>query len=69
MADKKVMVAGVEVALDHWIGGRRVSSDRRFANASPIDGAELGAVAAEDAEFGGRGGVGGAGGGDGDEEI
>jgi acyl-CoA reductase-like NAD-dependent aldehyde dehydrogenase len=46
MADKKVMVAGVEVSLDHWIGGRRVSSDRRFANASPIDGADLGAVAA-----------------------
>jgi acyl-CoA reductase-like NAD-dependent aldehyde dehydrogenase len=46
MADSKVAVAGVEVSLDHWIGGRRVGSASRFANASPIDGTDLGAVAA-----------------------
>jgi acyl-CoA reductase-like NAD-dependent aldehyde dehydrogenase len=46
MADSKVAVAGVEVSLDHWIGGRRVGSANRYAHASPIDGSDLGAVAA-----------------------
>lgn len=44
--DKRVDVAGVTVSLDHWIGGRRVGSAERFAVNSPIDGRELGAVAA-----------------------
>lgn len=46
MAGKTATVAGVEVSLDHWIGGRRVPSAERFSNASPIDGSDLGAVAA-----------------------
>ncbi len=46
MADTRAGVAGVDVSLDHWIDGRRVTSARRFANASPIDGSDLGAVAA-----------------------
>lgn len=46
MTDIKAAVAGVEVSLDHWIGGKRVSSADRFNNASPIDGSELGAIAA-----------------------
>lgn len=46
MTDTRTAVAGVDVSLDHWIGGKRVSSAERFSNASPIDGADLGAVAA-----------------------
>lgn len=46
MAGRTATVAGVEVSLDHWIGGKRVSSSERFSNASPIDGSDLGAVAA-----------------------
>lgn len=46
MAQVTSTVAGVEVPLDHWIGGKRVGSSDRFTNASPIDGADLGAVAA-----------------------
>jgi len=46
MAQGTSTVAGVEVPLDHWIGGKRVGSSDRFTNASPIDGADLGAVAA-----------------------
>ena len=46
MTDSSATVAGVEVSLDHWIGGKRVSSAERFDNASPIDGSDLGAVAA-----------------------
>lgn len=46
MAQRTSTVAGVEVPLDHWIGGKRVGSSDRFTNASPIDGADLGAVAA-----------------------
>ena len=46
MSDTKATIAGVEVSLDHWIGGKRMSSVERFNNASPIDGSELGAVAA-----------------------
>ncbi|WP_425230812.1 aldehyde dehydrogenase [Sphingomonas sp.] len=46
MASTSASVAGVEVSLDHWIGGKRVSSSDRFDNASPVDGSDLGAVAA-----------------------
>jgi aminomuconate-semialdehyde/2-hydroxymuconate-6-semialdehyde dehydrogenase len=46
MADKSATIAGVEVSLDHWIGGKRVASTTRFNNASPIDGSDLGAVSA-----------------------
>lgn len=46
MTDTRAVIAGVEVSLDHWIGGKRISSADRFSNASPIDGSELGAVAA-----------------------
>jgi len=34
-------VAGVDVDTRHWIGGRRVSSPGRFADASPIDEAPI----------------------------
>lgn len=30
-------VAGTKIALDHWIGGRRVASARTFPDLSPID--------------------------------
>jgi aminomuconate-semialdehyde/2-hydroxymuconate-6-semialdehyde dehydrogenase len=46
MAGNTTTVAGVEVSLDHWIGGKRVASSDRFSNASPIDGSDLGAVSA-----------------------
>ena len=39
-------VAGVEVALDHWIGGERVTSPRSFSDRSPIDERLLAEVAA-----------------------
>jgi acyl-CoA reductase-like NAD-dependent aldehyde dehydrogenase len=38
-------VAGVEVSLDHSIGGERVSSNDRFEDVSPIDEHVLGEVA------------------------
>ena len=38
-------VSGVEVALDHWIGGRRVPSDRTFTDLSPINESHLGSPA------------------------
>lgn len=34
----RVRVAGVEVSPEHFIGGERVPSDRRFEDISPIDG-------------------------------
>ena len=34
-------ISGVAVALDHWIDGKRVTSQERFSNLSPIDGKEL----------------------------
>lgn len=46
MSKSSVTVAGVEVATDHYIDGRRVSSATRFANHSPIDGTSLGELAA-----------------------
>jgi acyl-CoA reductase-like NAD-dependent aldehyde dehydrogenase len=39
-------VAGAVVSTDHWINGRREASTRRFADLSPIDGAQLAEVAA-----------------------
>jgi acyl-CoA reductase-like NAD-dependent aldehyde dehydrogenase len=39
-------VAGVAVATDHWIDGRRVPSSSRFAVHSPIDGSQLAEVSA-----------------------
>lgn len=41
----RVTVAGVEVDTRHWIGGRRVSSERTFASVSPVDGSVLAEVA------------------------
>jgi len=46
MTEVSASVAGVDVSLDHWIGGKRVASSARFANTSPIDGTDLGAVSA-----------------------
>ncbi|HET9720138.1 MAG TPA: aldehyde dehydrogenase [Solirubrobacteraceae bacterium] len=42
-------VAGVEVSTDHFIGGERVSSARRFATISPVDQSVLAEVARGDA--------------------
>lgn len=46
MTQGTASIAGVDVSLDHWIGGRRVRSAERFSNVSPIDGADLGALSA-----------------------
>jgi betaine-aldehyde dehydrogenase/5-carboxymethyl-2-hydroxymuconic-semialdehyde dehydrogenase len=35
---RRVMVAGVEVSTDHFIGGERVPSEGAFSDISPIDG-------------------------------
>jgi acyl-CoA reductase-like NAD-dependent aldehyde dehydrogenase len=37
-------VAGIDVSPDHYIGGRRVESPRRFEDISPIDGSVLAEV-------------------------
>ncbi len=50
---RSATVAGVPVALDHWIGGRRVSSPQTFDDRSPIDESHIASVA--------RGGAGEAG--------
>ncbi len=42
-------VAGVDVPTDHYIGGERASSDRRFQTISPIDQTVLAEVARGDA--------------------
>jgi acyl-CoA reductase-like NAD-dependent aldehyde dehydrogenase len=42
----EVQIAGVRVATDHYIDGRRVGSARRFADISPIDETTLAEVAA-----------------------
>jgi acyl-CoA reductase-like NAD-dependent aldehyde dehydrogenase len=42
-------VAGVEVCTDHFIGGERVASERRFPDISPIDQSLLAEVAQADA--------------------
>lgn len=46
MNGSSATVAGVDVSMDHWIGGRRVASSDHFANASPIDGSEQGELSA-----------------------
>jgi len=48
-----VVIEGVEVSTEHWIGGERVGSSGTFADVSPIDETTLGEVArgtAEDAD-------------------
>jgi 5-carboxymethyl-2-hydroxymuconic-semialdehyde dehydrogenase len=42
---RTAVVEGVTVALDHWIGGERVSSSRTFPDHSPIDDRLLGEIA------------------------
>ena len=39
------VVAGVAVSPDHFIGGKRVGSDERFDDVSPIDEQVLAEVA------------------------
>ncbi len=43
-------VAGVEVSTDHYIGGERVASARRFPTISPIDESVLAEVSRADAD-------------------
>lgn len=38
-------IEGVEVSTEHWIGGRRVGSDRTFTDVSPIDEGSIAEVA------------------------
>jgi aminomuconate-semialdehyde/2-hydroxymuconate-6-semialdehyde dehydrogenase len=40
-----IEVAGVQVDLRHYIGGRRIESESTFRNSSPIDGSFLGDIA------------------------
>jgi betaine-aldehyde dehydrogenase/5-carboxymethyl-2-hydroxymuconic-semialdehyde dehydrogenase len=40
----RIRVAGYEVSPDHFIGGERVASERRFENISPINGEVIGEV-------------------------
>ena len=46
MSSHIALVAGVPVDTRHWIGGRRVASDRTFADISPIDGEVIANVSA-----------------------
>lgn len=46
MSASSVNIAGVDVATDHYIGGRRVASKERFLDRSPIDGAALAEISA-----------------------
>ena len=46
MSSHIALVAGVSVDTRHWIGGRRVASDRTFADISPIDGDVIANVSA-----------------------
>ncbi|MCK9994047.1 MAG: hypothetical protein Dbin4_02567, partial [Alphaproteobacteria bacterium] len=46
MAGDTVNVAGVEISTGHWINGRRIASQRKFANFSPVDGSHLADVSA-----------------------
>ncbi|HEX5700569.1 MAG TPA: aldehyde dehydrogenase family protein, partial [Rubrobacter sp.] len=43
-ATERIEVAGYEVSPDHFIGGERVASERRFEDISPIDGEAIGEV-------------------------
>ncbi len=40
------VVAGVEISTEHYIGGRRVASQKTFRDESPIDGARLADISA-----------------------
>jgi acyl-CoA reductase-like NAD-dependent aldehyde dehydrogenase len=44
-AGETVRVAGVELSGEHFIGGERIASERRFETISPIDGSVLASVA------------------------
>jgi acyl-CoA reductase-like NAD-dependent aldehyde dehydrogenase len=44
-AGETVRVAGVELSAEHFIGGERIASERRFETISPIDGSVLASVA------------------------
>jgi len=41
---ERIEVAGVEISPDHFIGGERVASERRFEDFSPIDAEVIGKV-------------------------
>ena len=43
-ATDRIRIAGVEVSPDHFIGGERVASGRRFEDISPIDGEVIGEI-------------------------
>jgi acyl-CoA reductase-like NAD-dependent aldehyde dehydrogenase len=45
-SDTRTKIAGVEVSTAHWIGGRRVPSNRTFEDFSPIDGKHLANISA-----------------------
>ena len=45
----RAVVAGVEVSVDHYIGGERVPAHERFEDRSPIDWSVLAEVARGDA--------------------
>jgi acyl-CoA reductase-like NAD-dependent aldehyde dehydrogenase len=44
VVEERIEVAGVAVSPDHYIGGERVQSERRFEDISPIDGTVLAEV-------------------------
>lgn len=46
MSAGRVNVAGVDVSTDHYIDGRRVASQARFLDRSPVDGSALAEVSA-----------------------
>ncbi len=46
MAGNSVNVAGVDISTGHWINGRRIASQHKFANFSPVDGSHLADVSA-----------------------
>ena len=41
---ERMQVAGVDVSPDHFIGGERVASGRRFEDISPIDSEVIGEI-------------------------
>ena len=41
-----IEISGVRVSTDHYIDGKRVSSNKKFTDISPIDGKVLGEVSA-----------------------
>jgi len=50
----RVRVAGADVSVDHYLGGRRVASAETFEDRSPIDGSLLAEVSRGDAEIAAR---------------